>query len=298
MNLIEALQKQMELCERERIYKCGVYVTSQFKKDVVMKVISNLFPVLNREVEIRNNRCEAFVKFPNGNFIRIVLANNNARGQRFNGIIIDSMVNKNTVDTVITPCLKPLLDENNRYDINDVPLKRMYFCNINSDDIVESAHRAILYVASARGNEKSQKQLKYIMDSMANDLNIRSVNYDENIFEKEYECMFYEYENEYDHPIVDKDLNGQRVLLYEAWGIPAEKITYSKEFINKTRRTYLDICGQYSIEDIGFENDLNVHLLIDTNTYDGFEVSVKDGMVKVVLHEIENEEPVLRDLSN
>lgn len=269
-------------------------MASRIKKDIVIKVISNLLPVLDREVEIRNNQCESYVKFPNGNLIRVVLANNTARGNRFNGIIIDSVVNKEIVETVIMPHLMPLFDENNRYATNDNPLERLYYCNISTDNVIESAkYKQILYVTSARGNGKSQKQLKDTMDAISCGLRIKSINYDENIFKKEYECMFYE--NDYDRPVVEKELNGDKVMLYEAWGIPKYLITYSTEFVNKTKQTYLNVIGEYKDPDLGFENDLNIHLLIDTKIYDGYEVHIEDGLVTVVLHEIKNEAPVLKD---
>lgn len=294
IELIEALQKQINFCERERNYKCGVYVISRIKKDIVIKVISNLLPVLNREVEIRNNQCESYVKFPNGNLIRVVSANNTARGHRFNGIIVDSMVDREIVDTVIMPHLMPLFDENNRYDTYDNPLKRLYFCNIDANDVIKSAkYRPILYATSARGNGKSQKQLKDIMNAIAYGLKFESANYDKNIFEKEYECMFYE--NDYNRPVVEKELNGDKVMLYEAWGIPKNMVTYETEFVNKTKQTYLNISGRYEMPELGFENDLNIHLFIDTKIYDGYEVHVEDGLVTVVLHEIKNEAPVLKD---
>lgn len=294
IELIEALRKQIDFCERKRNYKCGVYISSQIKKDIVMKVISNLLPVLNREVEIRNNQYEFYVKFPNGNLIKTVLTSSNTRGNRFNGIIVDSMVDKEMVDTVIMSHLMPWFDENNRYDTYDNPLKRLYFCNIDADDVIKSAkYRQMLYVISARGSGKSQKQLKGIIDAISCGWSISSVNYDENIFEKEYECMFYE--NNYDRPVVEKELNGDKVMLYEAWGIPKDVITYSTEFVNKTKQTYLNVSGKYEMPELGFENDLNVHLLIDTNIYDGYEVHVEDGLVTVVLHEIKNEVPVLKD---
>lgn len=269
-------------------------MTSKIKKDIVIEVISNLFPVLNREVEIRNNDFESYVKFSNGNLIRVILANNAAKAHRFNGIIIDSVVNKEIVETIIMPHLMPLFDENNRYDTNDNPLERLYYCNISKDDVIESAkYRQILYVMSTRGNGKSQKQLKDIVDAISCGFRIESVNYDENIFAKEYECMFYE--NDYDRPVVEKELNGDKVMLYEAWGIPKDLITYSTEFVNKTKQTYLNVFGGYKDPDLGFENDLNIHLLIDTNIYDGYEVHVEDGLVTIVLHEIKNEAPVLKD---
>jgi hypothetical protein len=78
---------------------------------------------------------------------------------------------------------------------------------------------------------------------------------------------------------------------------PKNLITYSTEFINKTKKTYLNVSGKYEIPDLDYENHLNVHILIDTDIYDGYEVHIYDGLVLVVLHEIKNEAPVLKDYS-
>lgn len=292
IDLIEALKKQINFCNSNENYKCGIWVTSKTKSDIVINVISNL--IWNqKKTEIRNNQCESIVRFPNGNFIKVVLANSTSRGNRFNGMIIDSVVGKEVVDTVILPCLKSLFVEN-RYDNNDDPTDRMYFCDITKDDVIESAkYRPILYVTSARGSGKTMRQFKEMLDAVSCGYSIRSVNYDENIFEKEYKCMFYE--NDYDRPVVEKELNGNKVMLYEAWGVPKSMITYSTEFVNRTKQTYLNVTGKYEMPDLGFENDINIHLLIDTDIYDGYEVHVEDGMVTVVLHEIKNEAPVLKD---
>lgn len=99
----------------------------------------------------------------------------------------------------------------------------------------------------------------------------------------------------YDTPVTEKELNGNKVLLYEAWGIPKNMVTYETEFINKTKETYLNIKGKHENESIGFENDINVHLKVDTDIYDGYEVYIEDGLVTVVLHEIKNEAPVFKD---
>lgn len=113
------------------------------------------------------------------------------------------------------------------------------------------------------------------------------------LFEKEYNSM--QHEIYYDTPVVEKEVNNDKVMLYEAWGIPRDMVTYETEFINKTKQTYLNIKGEFKNELIGFENDLNVHLRIDTDIYDGYEVHVEDGLVTVVLHEIKNKAPVLKD---
>lgn len=120
---------------------------------------------------------------------------------------------------------------------------------------------------------------------------ISSPYYKTRIFEKEHECMF----NDYDIPVVTKEINNSKVVLYEACGIPKENITYKTEFVNKTKQTYLNVIGKHEMLDLGFENNINIHLFIDTSIYDGYEVNIADGMVMIVLHEIMNEVPVLKD---
>lgn len=294
IDLIEALKKQIEFCNTNENYKCGVWITSKAKSDIVMNVISNL--IWNqKKTENRNNQCESSVRFPNGSSIKVVRASSTARENRFNGMIVDSIVNKKIVNTVILPCLKSLFVEN-RYDNNDNPTNRMYFCDITKDEVVESLKyklNHVLCIVPSRGSGKTMRQFKEMLDAVSCGYSIRSVNYDENIFEKEYKCMFYE--NDYDRPVVEKELNGDKVMLYEAWGIPKGLITYSTEFVNRTKQTYLNVTGKYEDPKLGFENDINIHLLIDTNIYDGYEVHIEDGMVTVVLHEIKNEAPVLKD---
>ncbi len=85
-----------------------------------------------------------------------------------------------------------------------------------------------------------------------------------------------------------------KIYIYNAIGIPKENIKYETEFVNRTKETYLNIKGEY--KDI-FENEIDVHLFIDTDVYDKYEVEFHDGLVFVFLHEIINEKPVLEDVS-
>lgn len=299
MKLIEALQEQMRFCGREHNYKCGVYITTEANKDIVMKVLNNLFPVVGREVEIRNNQCESFVRYPNGNMIRIVRANSGARRQRFNGVIIDSNISQECINTIILPCLIPLRLEDGTYSKYDNPRLREYYCYISREDVIESEkYKQLVYVSSSdwrfapTDNEvkrmlQEQKMMLFTIDKNRNGCRKEKIMmyFDENT----HEVMTY------DAPVVTKEVNNDKVMLYEAWGIPKDMITYKTEFVNKTKQTYLNIKGEFKNEMIGFENDINVHLRVDTDIYDGYEVYIEDGMVTVVLHEIKNEAPVLKD---
>ena len=142
-------------------------------------------------------------------------------------------------------------------------------------------------------NENERKQIMYDINNMITRTNhyLTCHAYNYLIAQEEYKMVYY------DKPIVDKEIDGKRYLLYEAWGIPASEITYEKEFINKTKDMYLNVQGKAEDINLGFENNINVRLHVDTNIYDGFEVSIDDGMVKIILYEIKNEEPVFKDLS-
>ena len=86
-----------------------------------------------------------------------------------------------------------------------------------------------------------------------------------------------------------------KIYIYNALGIPKKNINYKTEFINRTKETYLNIKGEY--KDIGFENKINVHLFINTDIYNKYEVRFQDGLIFVVLHEIINKKPILTDVS-
>lgn len=280
INLIEALKRQMEFCETQSRYKCGIFASSREKINIVMEVISNIIPAPNRSIQLRKSQTQTEAIYSNGSVIRIVYANENARGCRFNGLIVDNEINNNIVDTVILPHLIPLMREDiPEYMpmIKDDPYTRVFVTDISGDDVVKSKECKPLLYCTSRGYRASM--------SMIDDF------YNINNFKKEYMCMF----NDYDRPVVMKELNNDKVMLYEAWGIPKKNITYKTEFINKTKQTYLNVVGKNEMPELGFENDINIHLLIDTDIYDGYEVDIVDGMVMIILHEIPNEQPMLKD---
>lgn len=253
-----------------------------------MKIISNIFKEypesIKNEIEIRNNQHESLIRYPNGSSIRIIPASSSTRGFRFNGAIIDFQIDSTSVDMIILPAITSIEQENGSYEENDRPFQRVFYCNINESDVIKSDQMShqLIYESSAYYKYKLLDSLLYSYQKE-----------NQEKFLREYMCMWEN--NTYDHPVVEKELNGNKVLLYEAWGIPKGLIEYSTEFVNKTKQTYLNINGEYKIEEIGFENDINVHLEIDTNIYDGYEVHIEDGLITVTLHEIKNEIPILKD---
>ena len=273
INLVEALQKQMNFCENKEKYKCGIYVENPERIKIVANVISNLLPVPNRNIELKMNRYDAGARWQNGSIIRIINASENVRGQRFNGVIIDNDIDNRIVSCVIMPIIRPIRVFNEETD-NEM-YERIYTVGISKDDI-----------------EKSKKYITRGLRSnrvIVDDLFFMN----EKLFEKEYEPMFIS--NEYNAPIRTIEKDNNKILVFNALGIPRENIEYKTEFVNKSKESYLVVQGSVELKDLNYENGINIRMKIDTDIYDGYDVYIENGLVFVRLHEIVNEAPVLKD---
>ena len=273
INLVEALQKQMNFCENKEKYKCGIYVENPERIKIVANVISNLLPVPNRNIELKMNRYDAGARWQNGSIIRIINASENVRGQRFNGVIIDNDIDNRIVSCVIMPTIRPIRVFNEETDKE--MYERIYTVGISKDDI-----------------EKSKKYITRGLRSnrvIVDDLFFMN----EKLFEKEYECMFIS--NEYNAPIRTIEKDNNKILVFNALGIPRENIEYKTEFVNKSKESYLIVQGSIELKDLNYENGINIRMKIDTDIYDGYDVYIENGLVFVRLHEIVNEAPVLKD---
>ena len=273
INLVEALQKQMNFCENKEKYKCGIYVENPERIKIVANVISNLLPVPNRNIELRMNQYDAGARWQNGSIIRIINASENVRGQRFNGIIIDNDIDNRIVSCVIMPTIRPIRVFNEETDKE--MYERIYTVGISKDDI--------------------EKSKKYITRGLRSNRVIVDDSFfmNEKLFEKEYECMFIS--NEYNAPIRTIEKDNNKILVFNALGIPRENIEYKTEFVNKSKESYLVVHGSVELKDLNYENGINIRMKIDTDIYDGYDIYVENGLVFVRLHEIVNEAPVLKD---
>ena len=273
INLVEALQKQMNFCENKEKYKCGIYVENPERIKIVANVISNLLPVPNRNIELKMNRYDAGARWQNGSIIRIINASENVRGQRFNGVIIDNDIDNRIVSCVIMPTIRPIRVFNEETDKE--MYERIYTVGISKDDI-----------------EKSKKYITRGLRSnrvIVDDLFFMN----EKLFEKEYECMFIS--NEYNTAIRTIEKDNNKILVFNALGIPREYIEYKTEFVNKSKESYLVVHGSVELKDLNYENGINIRMKIDTDVYDGYDVYIENGLVFVRFHEIVNEAPVLKD---
>ena len=64
----------MMFCEKENSYKCAIYTATEANRNIVIRVLNILLPVINKNAGIVEYRYEAFVIYPNGNIIRIAQA--------------------------------------------------------------------------------------------------------------------------------------------------------------------------------------------------------------------------------
>lgn len=279
-NLVQALEKQIEFCNQYTRYKCGVFVRTKEQREIVMKCISNL--LLDRSnIQLRNYAWKLGCYWNNGNCIEVLPANDSVRGHRFNGVIIENEIERDIVNSLIMPYLMVRIDSSGHKieEFNNVK-ERIFTVDISKSDVIESKNRSI-YISTGRC--RGLRNSNIFIDDLC-----------EESLKKEYICMF----NNHTAAFRVAQVGADKIYIYNAIGIPKENIKYETEFVNRTKETYLNIKGEHKVEGIGFENEIDVHLLIDTDVYDKYEVDFHDGLVFVFLHEIINEKPVLEDVSS
>lgn len=278
-NLVQALEKQIEFCNQYTKYKCGVFVRTKEQCEIVMKCISNLL-LDRRNTQLKNYAWKLGCYWNNGNCIEVLPVNDSVRGHRFNGVIIENEIERDIINSLIMPYLMVRIDSSGHKieEFNNVK-ERIFTVDISKSNVIESKNRSI-YISTdwRRGLINSN----IFIDDLC-----------EESFKKEYTCMF----NNHTAAFRVAQVGTDKIYIYNAIGIPKENIKYETEFVNRTKETYLNIKGAHKVEGIGFENEIDVHLLIDTNVYDKYEVDFHDGLIFVFLHEIINEKPVLEDVS-
>ena len=85
-------------------YICYVFVNSKKHMDIVKNVLSNIIEIPNRVIHLQaGNMPEA--RWNNDSVMRITIPNDNVRGMRFSGLIIDNDIDNNIIKTCILPKL-------------------------------------------------------------------------------------------------------------------------------------------------------------------------------------------------
>lgn len=291
-DFVQAVEEQINLCEEHLNYKCGIFVSDKEQYEIALKVISNLLSGYGN-VYCSKSKYEAFAKWMNnGSIIKIIYPNEYARGSRYSGAIISNSLDREIVNTLVMP---HLIDYRNfrtgieeflgiEDDLGDIK-ERIFTVDITPEDADKSKYNYDIYKSLGISQEAVDAIIEQWM-KLANKININ----DENM--EDYVVMG----NEYTAPYLKKQNGTGKIYIYKAEGIPRENIEYETEFVNRTKETYLNITGEETIEALDFHNKINVHLFIDTDIYDGYEVHIMNGLVHVILHEIINEQPVLKDM--
>lgn len=294
MNLVQALAKQIKFCEENTGYKCGVFVKTKEQRDIVTKCITNLLPSC---VQRRSSNHESRFWWDNKSVITVLQVNDYIRGHSFNGVIIESEIDKDVVNSLIMPYLRERTDSTgHRIEEFNGVVSRAFTVDINNNDVIESQNHPI-YISTGWQRNLINNFVPWQRNMLSRRLRNSNIFIDdlcEESFKKEYMCMFDNHTAAFRVAQVGAD----KIYIYNAIGIPKENIKYETEFVNRTKETYLNIKGEHKVEGIGFENEIDVHLLIDTDVYDKYEVDFHDGLVFVFLHEIINEKPVLEDVSS
>ena len=290
-NLVQALEKQIEFCNQFTRYKCGVFVRTKEQREIVTKCISNLLSS-SAQVQHRASNHETRFWWENGSVITVLQANDYVRGHKFNGAIIDGEIDRDVANYSIMPYLTTITYdiENNQIENFGNVEERIFVVEIKCEDIKESELAQIIKPLVYCSSKIDFSETKPYDEVLRNAITIGK---ELGLFKKENKNMFNNHTAAFRVAQVETD----KIYIYNAIGIPRENIKYETEFVNRTKETYLNITGDYKNETIGFENEINVHLLIDTDVYDKYEVEIHYGLVFVVLHEIINEKPVLEDVS-
>ena len=293
-NLVQALAKQIKFCEENVRYKCGVFVRTEEQRDIVTKCITNLLPSC---VQRRSSNHESRFWWDNESVITVLKVNDYIRGHRFNGAIIENEIDRDIVITLIMPFLMVMIDSTgHKIEEFGSVTSRAFTVDININDVIESQNHPI-YISTEWQRNLINNLVPWQRNMLSRGLRNSNIFIDdlcEESFKKEYTCMF----NNHTAAFRVAQVGTDKIYIYNAIGIPKENIKYETEFVNRTKETYLNIKGEHKVGGIGFENEIDVHLLIDTDVYDKYEVDFHDGLVFVFLHEIINEKPVLEDISS
>ena len=121
-HLQKLLVQQIERCLRYNSFRSAVFISSSWKLDSIVECLQaacdDLY-IKSRVVRIRKSNGKSSVEFDNGSFLEIITARENARGKRIHCALIDDTIDKDFVDCVLKPMLRPLIDK--KY-INDAIL--------------------------------------------------------------------------------------------------------------------------------------------------------------------------------
>jgi len=261
LNLFEQIQQAVKYCNLYEGYKVGIFVDSLHKLVSLSELLYQSGFICQYK-DFRITRNETLIVFPNGSYIKIQVARVNCCGQRFNMVIVDDAIDYTVKTKIILPCL---INYVNYKSGEGVKFKRSYadFSNI---------WKSFKDYRDQEGED--------IMEALAGTLGYETLTLSEAT---------------HAYPFKVFEENNTKVLFYNAIGI--SEFEYGTEFINRKKETYLNIKGECDWADGEYKNTVDIHLKIDTEVYDRYEVTWKDGILVVTLFEIINEAPKFENVN-
>lgn len=132
---MQALEKQIEFCERYERYKCGVFVRTKEQREIVRKCISTLLLDQNN-TQLRNSAWKLGCYWNNGSCIEVLSVNDSVRGHKFNGVIIENEIERDVVNFLIRPYLMVMIDSaGHKIEEFHTVKERIFTVDINKESI-------------------------------------------------------------------------------------------------------------------------------------------------------------------
>ncbi len=113
------ITKEIKMCLLKENYKVGIYTFTYQQHKYVLDIIKNIIQDIGL---IKNNHTYILIEFTNGSFIKILSCDKSIRGDRFNNVIVNNLINRQDVDEVILSTLRFCKDDTN--NIRD----KVFYC--------------------------------------------------------------------------------------------------------------------------------------------------------------------------
>lgn len=113
------ITREIKMCLLKENYRVGVYTFTNCQNKYVLNIIKDIIQDIGF---IKINSTYVSIVFDNGSFIKILSCDKSIRGDRFNNVIINNLINRQDVDEVILPTLRIYEDDTN--NIRD----KVFYC--------------------------------------------------------------------------------------------------------------------------------------------------------------------------
>ena len=128
--LEKALKEQIRSCKILYNYRCGIFVKHSGKKAIIMEKLASILkddPEVEKVIKAPYN---SEVRFTSGSILRIINTDNNARGLKNNGAIIDADMPVKVFRCIVLPTLVPRWIDDSTMEPYEEVNRRIFYCEI------------------------------------------------------------------------------------------------------------------------------------------------------------------------